>query len=338
MAQFNGGAGAGNATPPDLNSDDHAPKPPPKGWKRYLWPAIGGLAIVISFWLLAKELRGLSWSDLWAGIEGIRGHSWLLICLSTLGCYVTLGLYDAMALAHLRKKLSFVFVSLCALTTYALAHTIGASAFTGAVIRYRAYTAKGLSGAEVGVLVTFCTLTFVLGVMVMLGLVFLFAPDLELRLHEHLPEGLLIWAALVLWALVALYVLASFLRLPPLKIRGFSLFYPRPDVTLRQVLVAPTELLFASAIFYFALPELGNPGYLTVMAVFVIAFSLALLSHAPGGLGVFELAMITGLPEFPPETVLAALIVFRIFYFLIPLAIGLVLVAGFERERLRETP
>lgn len=74
------------------------------------------------------------------------------------------------------------------------------------------------------------------------------------------------------------------------------------------------------------------------MAVFVVAFSLALLSHAPGGLGVFELAVLTALPEFEPEVVLAALLVFRLFYFLIPLVVGLIVVAVFEHSLLRSRP
>jgi hypothetical protein len=50
---------------------------------------------------------------------------------------------------------------------------------------------------------------------------------------------------------------------------------------------------------------------------------------------VFELAVLTALPEFQPEVVLAALLVFRFFYLLIPLAAGLVMIALFEHSRLR---
>ncbi len=304
-------------------------------WKRYIWPVIGFLAIAISFWLLAKELRGMSWTELWAGIGAISGSGWLLICLSTLGCYFTLALYDNLALQHLRKKLNFFFVACCSLTTYALSHTIGASAFTGAVIRYRAYTAKGLSGAEVGVLVTFCSLTFSLGVMVLIGIVFLLEPSLESRFADALSPQAVRWMATGLLVVIALYLLGSALKLPPLRIRKFEIFYPRLPIAVKQITIAPIELLFAGAILFFALPAEGNPGYLVVLGVFVVAFALALLSHAPGGLGVFDLMVLTGLPEFEPEVVLAALIVFRIFYFLIPLVMGLVMVALFERAQLR---
>ncbi|MFE3837632.1 lysylphosphatidylglycerol synthase domain-containing protein [Pseudogemmobacter sonorensis] len=308
----------------------------PKSWKRFIWPVIGALAIVISFWLLARELRGISRAELWAGIGALQAWHWGLIALCTIGCYFTLALYDQIALNHLEKRLNFVFVALCSLTTYALAHNIGASAFTGAVIRYRAYSSKGLSGAEVGILVTFCSFTFSLGVMILLGVAFLFSPGLEDRFAEALSPVLVRWLAFGLLVLIGLYLLGSALGLRPLRIRSFTVSYPRLPVALQQITVAPVELLFAAGILYFALPDAGNPGYLVVMGVFVVAFALALLSHAPGGLGVFELAVLTALPEFEPEEVLAALIVFRLFYFILPLILSLIVVAIFEHGQLRD--
>lgn len=305
------------------------------GWRRFIWPVIGFAAIAVSFWLLARELRGMSWVELWQSFHAIPLRNWMLVVGCTLGCYTVLGLYDVLALRHLRRKLNFGFVLATSLTTYAIAHNIGASALSGAVIRYRAYSNKGLSGAEVGMVVTFCSLTFALGVMLLLGIDFLLTPTLEQRFAQFLPPALLHWVALGLLLPIVLYLLGSILSPPPLRIRGFVLTYPRPAIALLQLAVAPIEILFAAGILYFALPGDGNPGYWVVMAVFVTAFSLALLSHAPGGLGVFELAVLTALPEFQPEVVLAALLVFRFFYLLIPLAAGLVMIALFEHSRLR---
>jgi uncharacterized membrane protein YbhN (UPF0104 family) len=92
-------------------------------------------------------------------------------------------------------------------------------------------------------------------------------------------------------------------------------------------------LLAAAAIIYFALPEAGNPGYLVVLGVFLVSFSAALISHAPGGLGVLEVVFLAGLSEMDPVHVLAALLVFRLFYLIIPLVIGLVVVLLFERSQ-----
>ncbi|TIS99127.1 MAG: UPF0104 family protein, partial [Mesorhizobium sp.] len=84
---------------------------------------------------------------------------------------------------------------------------------------------------------------------------------------------------------------------------------------------------------YFALPAAGNPGYFVVLGVFMISFSVGLLSHAPGALGVFEVVFLAGLSHMDPVGVLAALLVFRLFYLIIPLLIGLGVVLFFEHSQ-----
>ena len=69
------------------------------------------------------------------------------------------------------------------------------------------------------------------------------------------------------------------------------------------------------------MPETGNPGFLVVVAVFIFSFSAALASNAPGGLGVFELVFLKSMPGAPHDGVLAALLLFRLLYLLIPLGI-----------------
>ena len=124
------------------------------------------------------------------------------------------------------------------------------------------------------------------------------------------------------------------MHLKPITIFKFRLDYPRPAVMVRQLVAAPLELLGAAGIIYFALPAHLEPSFLTVLAVFLASFSAALASHAPGGLGVFEIIFITAMPDIPKPDVLAALLIFRFFYLLIPFMMALVVVLLFERARL----
>jgi uncharacterized membrane protein YbhN (UPF0104 family) len=309
----------------------------------FLWPIIGLMAVIFSFWLLYQELQWISAQDILDSLHALTARQYALAFLSTIVAYWALAWYDRIALLHLGvKHISWLFVALCSFTTYALAHNIGASVFSGAMVRYRAYSSKGLSAAQVAVLVNLCSFTFVLGTIILSGLVLTVNPHVLARLDELLPSVLTssITARLlgiVMLAFVALYVFGSILRLRPLTIRAFRLEYPRPEITARQLIAAPMELLGAAGIIYFALPEAANPGFFVVLAVFLASFSAALISHAPGGLGVFELVFITAMPDVPADEVLAALLVFRVYYLLIPLALSLVVIAVFERPRLGAT-
>jgi len=301
----------------------------------FAWPAIGLGAVAFSSWLLFKELRGLSLADVAASLAAIPLGHWALAALSTLVAYGALAWYDRIGLAHLGRRLSWPFISLTSFTTYALSHNIGASVFSGAVVRYRAYSTKGLGMAEVGLLVAFCSFTFFLGSVLLGGVVLTIEPQIIARWTDF-PDWLGRLIGLLMLLAVALYGAGSLLHFRPLTIGAFHLVYPRPPIAARQLCAAPLELLGAAGIIYFALPSAGNPGFLIVLGIFLASFSIALISHAPGGLGVLEFAFVKAMPDAPTAELLAALIVFRLLYLIIPLVFALVVVVLFERQRIAE--
>ena len=56
-------------------------------------------------------------------------------------------------------------------------------------------------------------------------------------------------------------------------------------------------------------------------------------SHSPGGLGVFDAAMLVALWEFDAEELLAGLLIFRLLYYLVPFMLALA-VLGIREFRL----
>lgn len=304
-----------------------------KGIKQAIWPVVGLAMVVLSGFLLTRELRGHSLQEIAAAFRAISPGRWGLAFASTAIAYAALAWYDQIALAHLGRKLSWRFVGVVSFVTYALAHNIGATVVSGAVIRYRAYSLKGLSAAEVGVIVAFTSVTYILGALLLGGLTLIAYPGLVARWIAAPP-----WAPNALAAALLigpwLYMLGALLHFRPLKLAGFELVYPRPPIAARQMIVAPIELLGAAGIIYFALPSSANPGFLPVLGVFLASFTAALVSHAPGGLGVLEYTFLRGMPDAPPADVVAALLTFRLLYLLLPFAISLVVVAVYENRSL----
>jgi uncharacterized membrane protein YbhN (UPF0104 family) len=278
--------------------------------KDYIWPVIGVCAVGVSAWLLYRELRSISLDDVLDSLYAIRAHHWVLAAAAALLAYSSLAGYDRIALLHLRRKISWLFIALCSFTTYALSHNIGASVVSGAVVRYRAYSSQGMPGSEIAVLIAFCSFTFILGVIITSSVVLLLEPHVLMRFNEDLTPTVAMVIALIMLAFVLLYVLGSWMQLRPLQIGKFRLEYPRMSVVVQQLVVAPLELIGAAGIIYFALPEAGNPGFLVVLGIFL-----------------------TGLPDMNQADVLAALIVFRLLYLLIPFAMSLVVVLVFEKSQ-----
>ena len=308
-----------------------------KRYLNYLWPVIGIGAVVLSLWLLFRELRGLSVADVETAFAAIPAGRWLLAVVSTLVAYLALAWYDRIALLHLGFTLSWRFISAVSFTTYALSHNIGMSMFSGAMVRYRAYSTKGLTIGDVGVLVAFCSFTFALGTILLGGIVLVFEPGIVQRLFQVEPlVARLAGGAMLLF--VALYVGGAALHLKPLSVGTYKLVYPRLPIAMRQLLAGPLELMGAAGIIWCALPADHNPGFFIVLGVFLASFSAALLSHAPGGIGVLELVFVAALPDTPRADVVAALLVFRLLYLVIPLLLGVIAVVVFERSRILRRP
>jgi glycosyltransferase 2 family protein len=304
--------------------------------RHYFWPTIGILAVVFCGWLLYREVANLTFDSVVDSVGEISLTSWLLAIGATLVAYAALAEYDRIALIHLGRKINWAFVMVTSFTTYALSHNIGASLLSGTVIRFRTYGSRGLSPGEIGVLVGLTTVTFLIGATALGGLVLVLKPAVIQRFF-NLPDWGAIVIGLGLLAIVAFYAIGAMLHFKPLTIGGFHLHYPRPAVVLRQLIVGPIELAAAAGIIYFCLPATGNPGFFTVLGVFVASFSVAIVSHAPGGLGVLEFVFLTALDDMDHAHVLAALIVFRFFYLLLPFAAALVIVLFFERSEFRRS-
>jgi uncharacterized membrane protein YbhN (UPF0104 family) len=306
-------------------------------WKEGIWPLVGLATVAFSGFLLYKELRSHSPHEIVDALKAIPPLRWVCAIFCTGLAYAALAWYDQIALAHLKRRLSWRFVGVVSFVTYALAHNIGATMFSGAVVRYRAYSLKGLSAAEVGVIVAFTSITFTLGNLLMGGLTLLARPEVLSRWVQG-PHWLAPAIAAALLAGPWLYMLGSLLHFRPVKVAGFRLVYPRPPIAARQMIVGPIELIGAAGIIYFALPASANPGYLAVLGVFLASFTVALISHAPGGLGVLEITFLKAMPDAPAADVIAALLVFRLLYLIVPLVVSLVVVAVFENRRFFGAP
>ncbi len=191
--------------------------------RKFGWSIIGLGAVAFSAWLLVGELRTLSLAEVVISIETIPRHRWLLIVASTLLAYAALAEYDRIALRHLGRRIAWPFVVLCSFTTYALSHNIGASVLSGAVVRYRAYSSKGLTASEVGVLVALASFTFALGTITLGGLILVTRPGV-IRRFVDLPDEVAVLVGAVMLGGVAFYVIGSLFHFKPLTLGGFQVY------------------------------------------------------------------------------------------------------------------
>jgi uncharacterized membrane protein YbhN (UPF0104 family) len=293
--------------------------------------------IIVAAVVLYRILRDI---DPDALIDALEATDWRTLIISGVfvaAGYLTLTFYDLFALRTIgRPEVPYRVAALAGFTSYAVGHNVGASVFSGGAVRYHIYSGWGLSVIEVTKICFIAGLTFWLGNATVLGLGILYAPQAA-RAIDQLP----LWSnrvlALVLLAMLGAYVAWVWVKPRVIGREGWQVTLPGGSLTLVQIAIGIIDLSCCAAAMYMLVPDEPNLGFVTVAVIFVAATLLGFASHAPGGLGVFDAAMMVALWQFDKEDLLAGLLLFRLLYYVIPFAISLVIL-GIRELLLRRVP
>jgi len=299
------------------------------GWNRIgvlLSLAIITVAVVV----LVRMLRGIDSDEVYAAVRATEPRHIAAAAFFVAVGYFTLTFYDLFALRTIgRKEIPYRIAALAGFTSYSVGHNIGATVFTGGAVRYRIYSTYGLDAVEVAKICFVAGLTFWLGNVTVLGLGVTLDP-LAASAIDQLPvlPNRIIGVAL----LVILMCYVSWVWSAPREIgRGeWQVQLPNGPSTLLQIGIGIFDLGCCTLAMYMLLPDEPNIGFVTLTVIFVSATLLGFASHAPGGLGVFDAAMLVALWQFDKEDVLAGLLLFRLLYYLVPFTIALVILGTRE--------
>jgi len=245
---------------------------------------------------------------------------------ATFAGYLALIGYDWSALRYLGRKIPLPVIMVGGFLGYSFGNTIGVSAVSGGAVRFRIYSAFGLNAFEIAAISTFVSLAFGIGIVI-IGLT-------ALALHPHAlsqmislpPEEIRLLAAGT--AILSLAVM-TWLSVTgkSLKISSFEIPAPSVGILYGQLLFTLADTSMAALTLYVLMPDTA-PDFITFLAIFAAASMLGVLSHVPGGVGVFETVIIATLPAgVPVEQAAAALLLYRIIFYLVPFALAMVFVA-----------
>ncbi len=294
-------------------------------------PAVLGLALLGgAIYVVQKEFRNLKIEDIAHALEAIPTRTLVIAFLWNLLSYGILTFYDRLGTYYAGRPVSYARVALASFCAYSLAHNIGFAAVSGAAVRYRLYAHWGLTPLQIAKVVGFCSLTFGLGGMVLGGTVLFFEPEAVPFFGAWLPLWMMHALGGLLWAVVAGYITLSRM-LRGRRILGHELDLPGWRMAILQVLLATVDVAVTAAIVFTLLPHAHGLTYLRFLGVYVASYTAGLVANIPGGIGVFDTAMLVGLsPYLEPPQILGAIVVFRLYYYIIPLFLAGGLFAGNE--------
>ncbi|HEY0848563.1 MAG TPA: UPF0104 family protein [Bradyrhizobium sp.] len=281
--------------------------------------------IGIACYVLYHMLRGIDVAEVIDAIKGTEPRQIALAALFVAAGYFTLTFYDWFAVRAIgRSDVPYRVNAIAGFTSYSIGHNVGASVFTGGAVRYRIYSAWGLNAIDVAKVCFLAGLTFWLGNAAVLGLGIAWHPEAAANI-DQLPVWLNRTVACITLVGLASYVAWVWAK-PRVVGRGpWTVTLPGGTLTLLQIAIGIIDLGFCALAMYVLVPDEPNVGFVTVAVIFVSATLLGFASHSPGGLGVFDAAMLVGLWQMDREELLAGMLLFRMLYYITPFVISVIL-------------
>ncbi|HLJ09945.1 MAG TPA: bifunctional lysylphosphatidylglycerol flippase/synthetase MprF [Planctomycetaceae bacterium] len=295
---------------------------------RLLGPALVLLVLAGALVLLRHELRHYHLDDVRASLRAIPAHR-LAACLglTALNYMILIG-YDLIAVRSIGHSLALARVALASFAGFVTSYNFGAL-LGGTPVRARLYSSWGMSAAEIVRLIVTIGTTFWVGVFTLAGLMFVIDPfpipePVHVAISNVRPIGI-----------VLLIIALAYLALPliwrkPFVWRGHEFLVPRFPILTLQIGVSAADLVVAAASLYVVLPESMQLSYPQFLGVYLLAVVAVIFTHVPGGLGVLELVILTFAAGDSKQEVLAAILAFRVIYYLLPLGVALSLLLGHE--------
>jgi phosphatidylglycerol lysyltransferase len=298
-------------------------------WRPWL---IAAAALALSAAVL-HALRGLlsevRYNDVVDQIAAKPFADLALSALATAISYLVLTGYDFSALKYAGVRVRRLTTVLTSFIAYALGNTVGLGVLTGGAVRMRLYTAVGVDAARVAQAAAFNAGAFVIGMMVF-GAVGLLWGASDVADLVHIPAWVLQAIAWIMLLAVGAFV-ALAARQREIRIAGrWPLRLPPPDLAIRQLIISALDLSASAAALWFLLPS-GVVSLPAFFAWYSMAVALGLISHVPGGLGVFEAVILFACgSRAPAEQIVGALVLYRVIYYLLPLLVAALLLAAYE--------
>jgi uncharacterized membrane protein YbhN (UPF0104 family) len=165
-------------------------------------------------------------------------------------------------------------------------------------------------------------LTFWLGNATVLGIGISIEPSAATAI-DQLPSWLNRILAIGILLILATYVVWVWQKPRVIGRSNWEVVLPGGPLTLLQIGIGIIDLGCCALAMYMLLPSEPHIDFITLAVIFVTATLLGFASAAPGGLGVFDAAMLVALLQFDREGLLAGLLLFRVLYYLVPFALAL---------------
>jgi uncharacterized membrane protein YbhN (UPF0104 family) len=292
---------------------------------------VGASVLIAGFaaYVLFRTFQRISIAEVLDNMRRVPASTLGLAVACTACVLLTLSLYEVVVVRYVKHWIGRARPMITALIAFPLGHAIGQAMLSGGAIRYRMYSPAGFTAMEVGATVLLCNLPYALGFGLLFDLALVFGADKLAPIFRISSHWLLLLGCLGLAKDVG-YLVFVWKRKSPVRIGGWSVNVPTMKLTAVQFVVGIIDVVLVSSVLYLLLPDAARIAYLPFLAVYLASVLVGVLSHVPAGLGVIESMLLLLLPDVPPAELLAAVLLYRVIFEILPVLMSLAIWAGYE--------
>jgi len=300
-----------------------------------LFSLLGITLFSAAIWAIRTELHGHSLRGITDTALQMPAERLFFATLLVITCYTLLTGYDCLALRFLGMHIRYRRIAAASFIGFAFSNNIGLMPLIGGSVRFRFFAKKGLTGLQLVQLMTFNTTTYLLGFLMLGGVVFTLASpavpaSLGLSIRTLEPLGFLFLG------MIGVFLLLSFKSDMRISLYGRTLRLPPFPFAVKQIILSSTEILCAAGILFLLLPSSPYLSFAQLLGIYMLAHIAGMVSQVPGGLGIFESILLALLPEdIDKSAALGSLLLFRLLYYIGPLIVAtlaLALCEGIEKR------
>ena len=328
--------------PAENPADSPSPEPeagaiahPPTGWRHYMHayggPLLALVAVGAASYLFYLQVHEHSPAEIWEKAREIPLGRYVL-AIGLIGVhYLIFAVYEQVGLIYLKTPLSLPRLTLGSFVAYSLTMNLG-WVIGGPMGRYQMYKSWGISGVEMVKLMAMLGLTYSVGVHAIPGILSLWEP---LEVPEHIVHQYHLffhntrWLGVLFLVIGAVYLLLCATRRGTLRILGFELQFPPFWLAAAHLALTGADLIVMATTLRALMPPEVQVDYIHFVNVVMFTMIIVYFSHAPGGVGVFELCILKFLSGYSNPGIPAAIIMFRVLYFVLPLVVSLAILGCF---------
>ncbi|WP_436024451.1 bifunctional lysylphosphatidylglycerol flippase/synthetase MprF [Trinickia sp. LjRoot230] len=305
-------------------------------YRRLVSPAFALVICGLLLIALQHMSRGINYHLVSRQLLSIAPDRWLAALGATVLSYFALVARDAIGLRHVSAKIPQSLLWIGAIAGSALGNAAGFGALTGGAVRCRVYGAVGVTPAQVGRLTVFTSVSLAMALLLVSALGAAWGTEPLAAMMHTAPGTLMTGSAVVLAALAAVtgWCGRRTTQLRPRWNRRIVLDVPSRADLIAQLALGVVDVVGAAAALWVFLPH-ANVSFVSFLAVYSGSLLLGMLGHTPGGVGVFESAMVFALgSDVNAPALVAGLLAYRVIYFGLPLMVSAGVMAGFEGRAL----